>query len=119
MKEIQEGLAAAKLSTSELGKLQERQRVAIERSIGRAGGSNYYPDSGETSPTSPSYVHPDLQDLQFGALGADQKYETFTRWLECTVNPRSLQELASSDTTHKRPLIFGGRDLAPRFAFRL
>lgn len=77
VKEIQEGLAAAKLSTTELGKLQDRQRAAIERSIGRSGSTNYgytSPGSGETSPTSPTYVHPDLQDLQFGALGSDQKY---------------------------------------------
>ncbi|KAI0651985.1 hypothetical protein C8Q79DRAFT_997182 [Trametes meyenii] len=76
VKEIQEGLAAAKLSSSELGKLQEKQRAAIERSVGRAGGSSIRYDPGEdspTSPTSPSYVHPDLQDLQFGALGAEQK----------------------------------------------
>ena len=73
MKEIQEGLAAAKLSTTELGKLQERQRAAIERSIGRAGGNSYRSPSEETSPISPSFVHPDLQDLQFGSLGADQK----------------------------------------------
>ena len=72
MKEIQDGLAAAKLSTSELGKLQDRQRAAINRSIGRSSS----PLSGEespTSPTSPSYVHPDLQDLQFGALGAEKR----------------------------------------------
>ena len=71
VKEIQEGLAAAKLSTTELGKLQDRQRAAIERSIGRAGGSSMNPGSGETSPTSP--IHPDLQDLQFGPLGAAQR----------------------------------------------
>ncbi|KAI0698394.1 seryl-tRNA synthetase [Cerioporus squamosus] len=76
VKEIQESLAAAKLSTTELGKLQDRQRAAIERSIGRSGSASYdytSPGSGETSPTSPTYVHPDLQDLQFGALGSDQK----------------------------------------------
>ncbi|RDX51011.1 seryl-tRNA synthetase [Lentinus brumalis] len=74
VKELQESLAAAKLSTTELGKLQDRQRAAIERSVGRSGSTNYgytSPGSGETSPTSP--VHPDLQDLQFEALGSDQK----------------------------------------------
>ncbi|KAI1788797.1 seryl-tRNA synthetase [Ganoderma leucocontextum] len=75
VKEIQEGLAAAKLSPSELGKLQDRQRAAINRSIGRSG-SSMSPGSGDespASPTSPSYVHPDLQDLQFGALGDEQR----------------------------------------------
>ncbi|KAI0375132.1 seryl-tRNA synthetase [Pilatotrama ljubarskyi] len=76
VKEIQEGLAATKLSNGELGKLQERQRAAIERSVGRAGSSSMRPDPGEespTSPTSPTYVHPDLQDLEFGSLGAEQR----------------------------------------------
>nr|VWO96720.1 Vacuolar protein sorting-associated protein 27 [Ganoderma boninense] len=75
VKEIQEGLAAAKISSSELGKLQDKQRAAINRSIGRSG-SSMNPGSGDdspTSPTSPSYVHPDLQDIQFGALGAEQR----------------------------------------------
>ncbi|KAI0824999.1 seryl-tRNA synthetase [Trametes gibbosa] len=75
VKEIQEGLAAAKLSSSQLGRLQEKQRAAIERSAIRAGSSSAHPESDEdspTSPTSPSYVHPDLQDLQFGSLGADK-----------------------------------------------
>lgn len=71
VKEIQEGLAAAKLSTTELGKLQDRQRAAIERSVGRAGGRSFSPGSGETSPISP--IHPDLQDLQFGPLGVEQR----------------------------------------------
>ncbi|KAI8990560.1 hypothetical protein BD414DRAFT_438281 [Trametes punicea] len=79
VKEIQEGLAATKLSNSELGKLQEKQRAVIERSVGRAGSSSTRPDPGEESPTSPtsptsaSSVHPDLQDLQFGSLGAEQR----------------------------------------------
>ncbi|KAH9858061.1 hypothetical protein C2E23DRAFT_802525 [Lenzites betulinus] len=78
VKEIQEGLAAAKLSSSQLGRLQEKQRAAIERSTVRAGSSTARHDSDEdsptspTSPTSPSYVHPDLQDLQFGALGSEK-----------------------------------------------
>ncbi|CDO75490.1 hypothetical protein BN946_scf184935.g26 [Trametes cinnabarina] len=80
VKEIQEGLAATKLSSSELGKLQEKQRAAIERSAGRVGSSSTHPDPGEespispTSPMSPSYVHPDLQDLEFGSLGAERRY---------------------------------------------
>ncbi|EIW64195.1 uncharacterized protein TRAVEDRAFT_55185 [Trametes versicolor FP-101664 SS1] len=75
VKAIQEGLAATKLSNSQLGKLQDRQRAAIERSTGRVGSSSTRPDSDEdspASPTSPSYVHPDLQNLEFGALGAEQ-----------------------------------------------
>ncbi|KAI0778319.1 hypothetical protein BD413DRAFT_704774 [Trametes elegans] len=75
VKEIQEGLAATKLSSSELGKLQEKQRAAIERSVGRAGSSSTRPDPDEdslTSPTSPTYIHPDLQSLEFGPLGSEQ-----------------------------------------------
>ena len=80
VKEIQEGLAAAKISTGELGKLQDKQRAAIHRSIGRSSTSDMSPGSGDESPTSPSsptYVHPDLQDLQFGALGSEQRYISF------------------------------------------
>ncbi|OBZ68405.1 Protein lsb5 [Grifola frondosa] len=67
---VQEGLANAKISNSELGKLQEKQRAAIQRSIGRAGSSNLRNDTEEEHA---GYNHPDLQDLNFGALGSDQK----------------------------------------------
>ncbi|EJF66817.1 seryl-tRNA synthetase [Dichomitus squalens LYAD-421 SS1] len=100
VKEIQEGLAAAKLSTGELAKLQDKQRAAINRSIGRSGTSSMGPGSGDespTSPSSPSYVHPDLQDLQFGALGSEQ------RGLPPPIRPTSARRSSSeNDDTYRR-----------------
>lgn len=73
-------LAAVKIQDSELGKLQEKQRAAVQRSIGRSSGQNGKErarvDEGDdfyTSGRQSSSVHPDLQDLSFGALGADKK----------------------------------------------
>lgn len=94
VKEIQEGLAAAKLSTTELGKLQDRQRAAIERSVGRAGGRSFSPGSGETSPISP--IHPDLQDLQFGPLGVEQ------RGLPAPLRPTTRRTSSEEDETWRR-----------------
>lgn len=54
---VQKGLVAAKLEDSELTKLQERQRAAVDRVI-RSGSVR---GKGEQ-------VHPDLQDLNFGEL---------------------------------------------------
>ena len=60
VEDVQKGLAAAKIQDSELGKLQEKQRAAVQRSIGRN--------------TTLGGMHPDLQDLSFGNLGAEQRY---------------------------------------------
>ncbi|TCD68095.1 putative actin patch assembly and actin polymerization protein [Steccherinum ochraceum] len=64
VEDVQKELAAVNIRDSELGKLQEKQRAAVQRSIGRSSSLNAYHD-GE--------VHPDLQDLSFGALGAEQR----------------------------------------------
>lgn len=76
---MQEGLAAANISDSELGRLQEKQRAAVQRSLGRASGGKAratYEDDDEFTQrrSSSSLVHPDLQELSFGNLGAEQKY---------------------------------------------
>lgn len=76
IKDVQESLAAAKIHDSEIGKLQEKQRAAVQRSIGRTAGQNGKEIAAENDPyqTSPSsHVHPDLQELSFGSLGAEQK----------------------------------------------
>lgn len=54
---VQKGLANAKLDDSEVTRLQEKQRAAVDRAT-RGGGR----------------VHPDLQDLNFGALGEVEGY---------------------------------------------
>lgn len=74
IQDVQEGLAAANIQDSELSKLQEKQRAAVQRSLGRASGGKAratYEDDDEFTQrrSSSSYVHPDLQELSFGNLG--------------------------------------------------
>jgi len=56
---VQKGLAAAKIEGSELTKLQEKQRAAVDRAV----------RSGSVRGRVGEQVHPDLQDLNFGELG--------------------------------------------------
>ena len=63
VKNVQEGLAAAKIDDSELTKLQEKQRAAVDRVIRSGSIRGIYGEK----------VHPDLQDLNFGELGEDQR----------------------------------------------
>ena len=75
MQNVQEGLAAVKINDSELGRLQEKQRAAVQRSLGRSG-SNIAIRGGkdrDTNGPDPSYLS-DLQDLSFGPLGSEQGY---------------------------------------------
>ena len=60
VEDVQKGLAAAHIHDSELGKLQEKQRAAVQRSIGRSSSMQAFDDG---------HLHPDLQDLSFGSLG--------------------------------------------------
>lgn len=66
--EVQEGLAAANINDSEVQKLQEKQRAAVQRAMKR--GRDKDPEADEA--LAP-HLHPDLQDLSFGTLGADQR----------------------------------------------
>lgn len=61
---VQKGLAAAKIEDSELTKLQEKQRAAVDRVV---RGGSIRGGRGER-------VHPDLEDLNFGVLGEDKRY---------------------------------------------
>lgn len=67
---VHAGLAAANLShtESEVTKLQERQRAAVSRAVrsGSYRGKDREVDGGD------GHLHPDLQDLSFGALGSEQ-----------------------------------------------
>lgn len=67
---MQEGLAAVKIKDSELGRLQEKQRAAVQRSLGRSGSNIAI--RGANGETGQSYIR-DLQDLSFGPLGAEQR----------------------------------------------
>jgi len=60
---VQKGLAAAKIEDSELTKLQEKQRAAVDRVV---RGGSIRGARGEQ-------VHPDLEDLNFGELGEDKR----------------------------------------------
>lgn len=67
-----------KIQDSELGKLQEKQRAAVKRSLGRASGQSgkaRAEDADEfyASGRQSGAMHPDLQDLSFGSLGAERK----------------------------------------------
>ena len=80
VEDVQNNLAAVKINDSELGKLQEKQRAAVQRSIGRASGQNGKErarveegDGFYTNSRQGGAVHPDLQDLSFGPLGAERK----------------------------------------------
>ena len=70
---VQNSLAAVKIQDSELGKLQEKQRAAVQRSIGRGKDRVSREDEEDSRGRS---VHPDLQDLSFGTLGNEQRYGT-------------------------------------------
>jgi hypothetical protein len=62
---VQAGLTAAHISIpeSQVNKLQERQRAAVERA--KRSSEKEHDDGG--------HIHPDLQDLSFGPLGSDQR----------------------------------------------
>jgi len=54
---------------SELGKLQEKQRAAVQRSIGRTAGQTSFGKA-----RADDYdLHPDLQDLNLGPSGVEQR----------------------------------------------
>ena len=65
VEDVQKSLAAVNIHDSELGKLQEKQRAAVQRSIGRSSSLRALDDE---------HLHPDLQDLNFESLGAEQRY---------------------------------------------
>jgi hypothetical protein len=72
VEDLNKQMSAVKVQYSgELGRLQEKQKAAVERAVsrGREGDDTYSP------PTSAS-LHPDLHDLSFGDLGEGQ------RWVE-------------------------------------
>lgn len=81
MQHVQEGLAAVKIQDSELSRLQEKQRAAVQRSLGRAGGmSQLAAGKGrdQDGEAGHAYVHPDLQELSFGSLGMEKRYVLVT-----------------------------------------
>lgn len=85
---VQEGLAAVKIKDSELGRLQEKQRAAVQRSLGRSGSNIAI--RGANGETGQSYLR-DLQDLSFGPLGAEQSN------LPPPIRPSAAQRTSSDE----------------------
>ena len=65
VEEVQQGLGAVQIAGSEVQNLQEKQRAAVQRAVRQRYRT-------EDSPSG-SPIHPDLQDLSFGALGLEQR----------------------------------------------
>jgi len=65
VEDVQQGLEAAHITGSEVQKLQEKQRAAVQRAVRER------PRAEDDSPRSP--IHPDLQDLSFGELGSEKR----------------------------------------------
>ncbi|KAF9244503.1 hypothetical protein BU15DRAFT_42020 [Melanogaster broomeanus] len=67
--EIQAGMDAVTITAGELSKLQAQQRATVERAKHyRSEADGEYRDEVRGS----THVHPDLEDLSFGALGSEQ-----------------------------------------------
>ena len=65
VEDVQQGLEAVKIAGSEVQRLQEKQRAAVQRAVRER------PLAGDDALGSP--IHPDLQDLSFGELGPEQR----------------------------------------------
>ncbi|KAI0296217.1 hypothetical protein BC826DRAFT_1185098 [Russula brevipes] len=73
VEEVQQGLEAAHITGSEVQKLQEKQRAAVQRAVRQRPSSRA---DDYDAPESP--IHPDLQDLSFGTLGPEKRYACLT-----------------------------------------
>jgi LAS seventeen-binding protein 5 len=67
VEEVQQGLEAVHVSGSEVQRLQERQRAAVQRAVRQR--------SRQEDDTLGSPIHPDLHDLSFGELGPEHRYD--------------------------------------------
>ncbi|PSS29581.1 hypothetical protein PHLCEN_2v2729 [Hermanssonia centrifuga] len=98
--EVQNNLAAVHIQDSELGKLQEKQRAAVQRSLGRVSGQRgkerAYAEDGSEQHANGRPMYPDLQDLSFGSLGTEQ------RNLPPPIRPSTRRTLSEEDTTYRR-----------------
>ncbi|KAI0308191.1 hypothetical protein B0F90DRAFT_1621443 [Multifurca ochricompacta] len=65
IEEVQRGLEAAHIAGSEVQRLQEKQHAAVQRAVRHRSRAE--------DDVSESPIHPDLQDLSFGALGPEQR----------------------------------------------
>ncbi|KIJ21957.1 hypothetical protein PAXINDRAFT_159941 [Paxillus involutus ATCC 200175] len=71
--EIQSGMDAVTITPNELSKLRDQQRAAVENARRQQSEfSENDSDDRQEVGSSTGYVHPDLQDLSFGALESEQ-----------------------------------------------
>ncbi|KAF9229057.1 hypothetical protein BS17DRAFT_722352 [Gyrodon lividus] len=71
--EIRAGMDAVTITPGELSKLPDQQRTAVERTgHQRSPSSENDSDNRDEVGSLTGYVHPDLQDLSFGALDSEQ-----------------------------------------------
>jgi len=66
VEEVRQGLEAADIAGSEVQKLQDKQRAAVQRAVRRHSRT-------ENDASGSASVHPDLHDLSFGTLGPEQR----------------------------------------------
>lgn len=66
VEEVRQGLEAADIAGSEVKKLQDKQRAAVQRAVRRYSRT-------EDDALGSASLHPDLHDLSFGALGPEQR----------------------------------------------
>ncbi|KAI0039096.1 hypothetical protein FA95DRAFT_1550885 [Auriscalpium vulgare] len=116
VEDVQQGLTAAQIGDSEVQKLQDKQRAAVQRAVVRRTRTD---ESGDHPPKSP--IHPDLQDLSFGALGTEQRnlqppirpnshatYESQV-YRRGSLSDFSDYESSDEETRHTRPSASGSR----------
>jgi hypothetical protein len=65
VEEVRQGLEAADIAGSEVQKLQDKQRAAVQRAVRRYSRT-------EDDALGSASVHPDLHDLSFGTLGPEK-----------------------------------------------
>ncbi|TFY80303.1 hypothetical protein EWM64_g3708 [Hericium alpestre] len=70
VEEVQQGMAAAHIEQSEVRKLQEKQRAAVQRAARYREQDHAHEE--DDDPPSSAGLHPDLQDLSFGTLGKEK-----------------------------------------------
>ncbi|KAI0322186.1 hypothetical protein OF83DRAFT_20841 [Amylostereum chailletii] len=104
--DVSKGLAAAQIDDSDVQRLQDKQRAAVKRAAGRRQPLIDGGDDGGGGATVPSHLHPDLQDLSFGTLGSEQRYDKASSKHISDADPTLCSDLPPPI----RPTSFGSSD---------
>lgn len=75
VEEVQQHMAKVTVNNTggTIDRLQEKQRVAVERHRAKGREEATYGQAYPSPPNSAS-LHPDLQELSFGEIGSGQRY---------------------------------------------